>query len=189
MQRNINDISGFFLAGINYKKTEASIRGLFAINTDQYKNILALAPQKGIDQLFILSTCNRTEIYGFAESASSLVELLCSQTTGDRETFEKLAYIKSGTDVVDHLFNVGGGLEVSVSLRELTEVCREVVGGEVPVTSNPETSPVDIPFYVSDAGRVRERFGWRPERGVRAIVSEIHQWLGANEAALRPLFT
>ena len=114
MQRNINDISSFFVAGINYKKTEASIRGQFAINTDQYKNILALAPQKGIDQLFILSTCNRTEIYGFAESASSLVELLCSQTTGDRETFEKLTYIKSGTDVVEHLFNVGGGLDSQI---------------------------------------------------------------------------
>ncbi len=86
-------------------------------------------------------------------------------------------------------FNVGGGLDVSVSLRELTELCQDVVGAEVPVTSEPATSPVDIPFYVSDAGRVRERFEWQPERGVRAIVSEIHQWLGAHEAALRPLFT
>ena len=114
MQRNLNNISNFFIAGINYKKTEASIRGLFAINTDQYKNILTLAPQKGIEQLFILSTCNRTEIYGLAESATELVELLCSETTGDRQTFEKLAYIKSGTDAIEHLFNVGGGLDSQI---------------------------------------------------------------------------
>ncbi len=114
MQRNINDISDFLVAGINYKKTEASIRGQFAINSDQYKNILTLARLKGIEQVFILSTCNRTEIYGVAESAAQLVELLCSETTGDRQTFEKLAYIKSGTDAIEHLFNVGGGLDSQI---------------------------------------------------------------------------
>jgi CDP-paratose 2-epimerase len=86
-------------------------------------------------------------------------------------------------------FNVGGGRDVSVSLKELTDVCRDVVGAEVPVSSEPLTSPVDIPLYITDALRVRERFGWSPERGVRTIVSEIHEWLGAHEAALRPLFT
>jgi glutamyl-tRNA reductase len=114
MQRNINDISDFFVAGINYKKTEASIRGQFAINSDQYNNILTLARAKGIDQVFILSTCNRTEIYGLVESASQLVELLCSETTGGRQSFEKLSYIKNGADAIEHLFNVGGGLDSQI---------------------------------------------------------------------------
>ena len=39
-----NNISKFFIAGINYKKTEAAIRGQFAINNDQYANILNAAP-------------------------------------------------------------------------------------------------------------------------------------------------
>jgi len=82
-----NSISTFFIVGINYKKTDASMRGLFAINTTQYANILALAPSFGLSELFILSTCNRTEIYGFADNASQLIEILCSQTIGDKETF------------------------------------------------------------------------------------------------------
>ena len=79
------NISNFFVAGINYKKTDAAIRGQFAINDDQYANILTLAPDFGLGSLFIISTCNRTEIYGFADEATELIDLLCTQTSGDKE--------------------------------------------------------------------------------------------------------
>jgi glutamyl-tRNA reductase len=109
-----SDISKFFIAGINYRKTDASVRGLFAIGKEQYENILLLAPSYGIPELFILSTCNRTEIYGVAEDATTLIDLLCTQTIGAKKTFTGLAYIKSGREALEHLFNVdfmGGFLE------------------------------------------------------------------------------
>lgn len=108
------DISRFFVVGINYKKTDASVRGLFAINDAQYENILALAPAAGIRELLVLSTCNRTELYGFAESAGHLIDLLCRQTTGTRELFIQLAYIKNGDDAISHLFHVGAGLDSQI---------------------------------------------------------------------------
>jgi glutamyl-tRNA reductase len=108
------DISHFFIAGINYKKSDASVRGLFAINPDQYTNILQKAPQFGLNELFILSTCNRTEIYGFAHSSNDLVNLLCSETTGSAATFRSSAYIKSGKDAIEHVFNVGAGLDSQI---------------------------------------------------------------------------
>ncbi len=98
-----SQISKYFIAGINYKKTDASIRGEFAINNDQYANIIALAPSAGLSEFFILSTCNRTEIYGFAENASQLIDILCTQTTGSKETFYQLCYIKQGLNAVQHL--------------------------------------------------------------------------------------
>ncbi len=109
-----NNLSTFFVAGINYKKTDASIRGQFAINHTQYADILAIAPSFGVSECFILSTCNRTEMYGFADNACQLVELLCTQTTGDKETFSKLCYIKQGTEAVQHIFEVGAGLESQI---------------------------------------------------------------------------
>lgn len=109
-----NNISKFFVAGINYKKTDASIRGQFAINNAQYANIAEIAPLQGISEFFILSTCNRTEIYGFAEDVFQLVNILCSQTEGSMETFVKLCYIKQGTDAVQHIFEVGAGLESQI---------------------------------------------------------------------------
>ena len=77
-----SDISKFFIAGINYRKTDASVRGSFAIGNEQYEKILLLAPSFGISELFVLSTCNRTEIYGVVEDAAILIDLLCTQTMG-----------------------------------------------------------------------------------------------------------
>ena len=108
------EISSFFIVGINYKKSDAATRGQFAINSQQYENILALAPTFQVSSLFILSTCNRTEIYGFAENADQLINLLCTQTQGDSQLFSTMAYVKNGDVAVDHLFNVGAGLDSQI---------------------------------------------------------------------------
>ena len=108
------DISKLFIAGINYKKTDTSVRGQFAINNDQYDAILSLATSYNSSGLFILSTCNRTEIYGFAENASHLINLLCTQTKSSKEIFTELAYVKNGTDAIEHLFNVAAGLDSQI---------------------------------------------------------------------------
>ncbi|HEX6335260.1 MAG TPA: glutamyl-tRNA reductase [Flavisolibacter sp.] len=108
------NISNFFVAGINYKKSDASVRGQFAISSEQYERVLETASAQGLDELFILSTCNRTEIYGFAYCNHQLADLLCSQTAGDRETFTKSAYFKNGAEAIEHLYNVGAGLDSQI---------------------------------------------------------------------------
>ena len=60
------DISRFQVAGINYKKTDAAVRGQYAISPEVYRLILANSTAYGINEMFILSTCNRTEIYAIA---------------------------------------------------------------------------------------------------------------------------
>ncbi len=107
-------ISSFFIAGINYKKSDACIRGQFAVNADQYLAITTLAPTHGINEVMVLSTCNRTEIYGFAENPFDLCKLLCSQTEGSQESFLSMAYVKSGLEAIEHLFNVSSGLDSQI---------------------------------------------------------------------------
>jgi len=108
------DIGTFFIAGINYRKTDADLRGQFAINTMQYAKLLELAPQFGVHEFFVLSTCNRTEIYGFSEKAVNLCQLLCSQTEGSLDTFSKMSYVKKGESAIQHLFNVAAGLDSQI---------------------------------------------------------------------------
>lgn len=108
------DITNFHSIGINYKKTDAAIRGLFALNQAQYQHLLEQAKDAQLDDLFVLSTCNRTEIYGFAPSAQHLMELLCRETNGDCNLFAQLAYIRSGEDAVKHLYQVGTGLDSQI---------------------------------------------------------------------------
>lgn len=104
----------FFIAGINYKKTDAAIRGQFAVGQAQYAAILQKALQAGVPELFVLSTCNRTEIYGLAPDEDTLINLLCNETTGDADLFRNLCYIKRGTEAIHHLFSVGAGLDSQI---------------------------------------------------------------------------
>ena len=114
MANKTTDISKFFITGINYKKTDAALRGQFAISNEQYEKILTLAPAYHLHELFILSTCNRTEIYGFAEEPSQLINLLCTQTAGDPATFSSISYTKSGLHAVEHLYEVAAGLDSQI---------------------------------------------------------------------------
>jgi glutamyl-tRNA reductase len=108
------DNNQFFVAGINYRKSDAGIRGDFAVNTDQYTSLLQKAGRAGISELFVLSTCNRTEIYGLTNDVNLLVNLLCGETTGDAGTFLQLCYIKQGNEAIEHIFSVGAGLDSQI---------------------------------------------------------------------------
>ncbi len=101
----------FFVVGMSHKNTDAVTRGQFSISPRQYESILELAPSYGLDEIFVLSTCNRTEIYGFAKHTSDLLELLHSQSSGDFKLLSQMAYVKSGIDAIDHLYHVGCGLD------------------------------------------------------------------------------
>ncbi len=65
-------------------------------------------------EFFLISTCNRTEIYGFADEADQLIRLLCTQTEGTVEQFRQLSYIKQGQEAINHFFTVGGGLDSQI---------------------------------------------------------------------------
>ena len=108
------DINKFCVAGINYKKADAEMRSLFAVNDDQYTSILKNAPSFGLTEVIVLSTCNRTEIYGLTENPEDLINLLCLETLGDVNTFTQSAYIKTGHEAIEHIFNVGAGLDSQI---------------------------------------------------------------------------
>jgi CDP-paratose 2-epimerase len=81
--------------------------------------------------------------------------------------------------------NAGGGADGSVSLLELTALCREATGRETPVAASGETRPGDVPWYVSDCSRLEALCGWRPSRSPARVVADVDAWLAANEVELR----
>jgi glutamyl-tRNA reductase len=104
----------FYAIGLNYKKADAEIRGHFSINDSAKEKILLQAKADGIPSLTVISTCNRTELYGFAQHPYQLIKLLCEHTNGTVEEFEKVAYIYKNHDAVSHLFTVGTGLDSQI---------------------------------------------------------------------------
>ncbi len=82
------------------------------------------------------------------------------------------------------VYNVGGGPQVSASLLELTDICRETTGNLIPIGSRPETSSVDVRVYLTDAMRIESDLGWRPQRTVEDIVADTYEWLLEHSESL-----
>ncbi|MSX02780.1 MAG: NAD-dependent epimerase/dehydratase family protein [Actinobacteria bacterium] len=81
--------------------------------------------------------------------------------------------------------NVGGGLEVSLSLLEATELCREITGNKIEVEQTADERPGDVPIYVSDCSKLFGLTDWRPRRDARTALEDIGRWIGENEDDLR----
>ncbi len=77
--------------------------------------------------------------------------------------------------------NVGGGREISLSLLETTEICRELTGKEVPIEPSDDGRPGDVPLYLSDCSHLFGSTGWRPARGPREILADILGWVREHE--------
>jgi CDP-paratose 2-epimerase len=73
--------------------------------------------------------------------------------------------------------NVGGGREVSLSLRETTEICRELTGNEVTIEPSDDGRPGDVPLYISDCARLYGHTAWRPAKGPREVLADIFAWV------------
>jgi len=105
---------------------------------------------------------------------ADLAELIWCQL----EQFDRLA---------GSTFNAGGGSGISVSLRELTQLCAEATGRRIAFGSDPETHPADVPWYISDNRAVTAATGWQPRRDVGILLRDVLDWLDAQAGLLRPL--
>ncbi|MEY8849379.1 glutamyl-tRNA reductase [Psychroserpens sp. XS_ASV72] len=111
---NMSRGTTFYAIGLSYKKADAEIRGHFSLDDHSKVNVLEQAKQNGIESLIVTSTCNRTEIYGFAEHPYQLIQLLCDNTKGTVEEFQKVAYVYKNSDAISHMFRVGSGLDSQI---------------------------------------------------------------------------
>lgn len=112
MQQNRQE--HFYNIGVSYKKADANIRGKFSLSKENQKLLLQLAKEKGLQGLFVLSTCNRTEIFGFAERPCQLIELLCEFSEGSIQEFAQISFIHKNEEAIQHLFKIGTGIESQI---------------------------------------------------------------------------
>ncbi|MBN2301451.1 MAG: NAD-dependent epimerase/dehydratase family protein [Lentisphaerae bacterium] len=85
--------------------------------------------------------------------------------------------------------NVGGGREVSVSLLELTELCRTVAGRTIEIGYDDAVRPGDVPLYLSDTRKIRGELGWLPTRPAETIVEDVVKWIMDNKEKFRGVLT
>lgn len=107
-------IADFYAIGISYKNADAETRGQFSLSSQQAEALIVEAKTKGLEEVMLNTTCNRTELYGFAPSDISLRELLLEHSHGSSETFDQLGYRLKKEQAIDHIFKVGTGLDSQI---------------------------------------------------------------------------
>ena len=106
-----------YMAGMSHKVAEIAVREKFYIPMDVKSEALAHSP---FDELLILATCNRTEVYVASDrdiGEAELVRYVCDLARQNYEDFAKFFYFKSGDEVAHHVMNVCAGLD-SVAVGE-----------------------------------------------------------------------
>ncbi|MBR2212734.1 MAG: glutamyl-tRNA reductase [Fibrobacter sp.] len=106
-----------YLAGMSHKVAEIAIREKFYIPMDIKTRALQ---EKPFDELLILATCNRTEIYVASDkplSEKDLVQYVCGLVGENPDQYSRYFYYKEGDDVASHVMNVCAGLD-SVAMGE-----------------------------------------------------------------------
>ena len=104
----------FYAIGLSYKKADAAMRGEFSLDDKAKLNLLHQAKAEGLESLIVTSTCNRTEIYGFAQHPFQLIKLLCENSQGTVEDFQKVAFVYKNKEAISHMFRVGTGLDSQI---------------------------------------------------------------------------
>ena len=108
------DLTNFYVIGLSYKEAQLSIREQFSLSNKSSIDLLNNAYSIGINELIINNTCNRIELYGFANNSKVLIELVCKYSGGKISNFEKYCYTLLNEDAINHIFRVGLGLESQI---------------------------------------------------------------------------
>lgn len=106
--------SDFTVFSISYEKANAEVRGKFAFFDENTNTFVKNIHEKRMGDAFVVSTCNRTEIYTTAHNRDAVAEQYCDITGVSLEEFRKYASIKHGNKALNHLFRVAAGLESQI---------------------------------------------------------------------------
>jgi glutamyl-tRNA reductase len=113
-----------FVAGISFKTAPVALREHLAVIPSRLMEAAAgLKQEGGLSELVLLSTCNRVELYGVADHAEGLVDLLASLSR-TKVDVSPYIYVHTQEAAARHLFSVASGLD-SMVLGE-TEITGQI---------------------------------------------------------------
>lgn len=104
----------FSVIGINHWDAPVELREKFSLRRPQKEALLDGAKREGIDSLFVVSTCNRTELYAQRTTPHELVRLLTTYSNGSLDEFHKYGFEYEGRRAAEHLFKVATGLDSQI---------------------------------------------------------------------------
>src|SRR5271154_2824570 len=105
----------FNVLGLNHKTAPLALREKVAFNEDRLAAALrALRQERGISEVVILSTCNRTEVYWSGDASAAELSQWLENPHGNTLALPPSLYIHQEQLAVAHAFAVASGLDSMV---------------------------------------------------------------------------
>lgn len=114
-----------FVAGLSYKTAPVELREQLAVTPSKLVcHACRLKICGDLDEIVLLSTCNRVEIYGTTAQMTGRIDSLFRLLTTGNYDMRPMLYVHEDRDALRHLFSVTSGLD-SMVLGE-TEITGQV---------------------------------------------------------------
>jgi len=114
-----------FVLGVSHKTAPVKLREQLSVQRSEHVDLArTLKSHGGLDEVVLLSTCNRVEIYGTTQGTPRDIKSLFRFFSSDARCFDSHIYIHEDVDAARHLFRVAAGLD-SMMLGE-TEVTGQI---------------------------------------------------------------
>jgi glutamyl-tRNA reductase len=119
MPGGLGDHQMLAMVGVSYRTAPVALREQLAFGPQRLPLALhALAEHPDVSEAFLLSTCNRTELYVVVTATDAwrtfLRNLIASQSDATPCAIEDSLYWHAGEDAARHLFRVAAGLDSMV---------------------------------------------------------------------------
>ena len=107
-------LAKFSVFGISHNELPASDREGFSLSSTHQSELIRSLRLSFCENIMVLSTCNRTEVYLKTNSFESAKKQYLELIDGDEQIFNSSCYNKHGLDAVKHLFEVSAGLHSQI---------------------------------------------------------------------------
>ncbi|KQT22129.1 glutamyl-tRNA reductase [Chryseobacterium sp. Leaf404] len=110
----VHQTSNFAVLSISYEKADVETRGKFAFFDENIKSFVTKVHEQDLGDAFVVSTCNRTEIYTTTSNYLLIAEEYCKTIGVQLTDFLNFANIATKEEALKHLFRVAAGLESQI---------------------------------------------------------------------------
>lgn len=102
----------FFALGVNHHTASVELREQVAFNPEKLRDLLAeQRHDHALNDMVVVSTCNRTEVYAMADNAEMVLDWLAQKNGIDVKQLQNHIYRYENSDAVTHLMRVASGLD------------------------------------------------------------------------------
>ena len=128
------------ICGLNHKTAPIEIREKVSLENTLDEAVKELLEKSAINELVVISTCNRTEVYSvlmdLEKGKDQIIDFLCEKSGIKRKELEPLIYFYEDKKAIRHLFEVSASLDSMVvgeaqilgQLKESYALARELQG-------------------------------------------------------------